>query len=150
MQWDVLSWLHACLTVARSCHRLELVWAGDCMMPAVNSHTRTHIDSIDVLVDNADDESACLRWFAPYVAICQCEEPKIAHSERMTSQPLWRKKSGITFATLALKKRYTFVSRLGMYRVRSCLLVVSLKCTMIALFGSRTLVQSYGLKMDTR
>ena len=149
MQWSVLSWPQACLTVARSCHRLEFVWAGDCMMPAVDSHTRTHIDSIDLLVDNAADENSYPRWFAPYVAIFQSEEPKIAHSERMTSRPFWRKKKWYHFATLALKKRCTFVSRLVMYRVRSCLLVVSLKGIMTAQFGSRTLMQSYVLKKDT-
>ena len=116
------------------------------MMPAVDSHTRTDIDSIDLLVDNAADKNSCPRWLAPYVAICQCEEPKIAHSERMTSQPFWRNKVVSLFDTCTEEALHI---RLEMYRVRSCLLVVSLKGIMTALFGSRTLMQSYGLKKDT-
>ena len=55
----------------------ESLWANDFIMSMIDTQTRTHNDSIDVLVGNGADESVCPRWFAPHVEIHQCADPKL-------------------------------------------------------------------------
>ena len=46
-------------------------------MSVIDTPTRTHNDSIDVLVDNAAHESVVPRWVAPHVAVRQCADLKL-------------------------------------------------------------------------
>ena len=116
----------------------ESPWANDFIMSVIDIQTRTRNDSIDLLDGNGADETVFPRWFAPHVETHQCELIFLA-------------KNFNHFVTRALgkRKRYTFVSRSVMNMIRSCLLVVSLRCTMTALHDSRTMMHSYGLKADT-
>ena len=164
MQWDVLSWLQACLTVARSCDHLqeirfqvsrthsstpspECLWAGDSIMPVIQNQVRTHNDSmcwLTELLTNAFVHAGLhLTWKHVNERTRTCAQ-RANHSLNHVAEKV------VSLCDTCTGKACTIRSRCMMCMVRSCLLVVSLKCMMIALLESRTLAQSYCSKMDTR
>ena len=109
------------------------------IMSVIHKQTRTHNGSVDLLFDTAAAESVCPRWFALHVEVQQCADTKLRTA---TESFLTHFGEKVVSPCDTLGKRVTLMSRFAMNMARLSLLVASLKCTMIALQGSRTPAQS--------